>query len=138
MTCAVLLPVYNAGSFLSHAIDSILEQNWPNFEFWIIDDCSTDGSPSVIRSYANADRRIRAIFHGRNLGLGSTLNEGLHATRCDLVVRMDQDDIALPNRVATQVRFMRTRPEVAVAGTFVYHMGRTRSDRKSTRLNSSP
>jgi len=127
MTCAVLLPVYNAGSSLSQSIESILRQDYADFEFWIIDDCSNDGSARVIRSYASADKRIRAIFHQRNSGLPSTLNEGLAAVRHDLVIRMDQDDVALPSRVATQVRFMRTRPEVAVAGTFVYHMGRTPS-----------
>jgi glycosyltransferase involved in cell wall biosynthesis len=127
MTCAVLLPVYNAGSSLPQAIESILSQDYPDFEFWIIDDCSSDGSARVIRSYASADRRICAIVHQRNSGLPSTLNEALAALRADLVVRMDQDDVALPNRVATQVRFMRDRPEVAVAGTFVYHMGRTPS-----------
>jgi glycosyltransferase involved in cell wall biosynthesis len=125
MKSAVLLPVYNAGRFLPQAIESILQQHCSEFEFLIIDDCSTDGSAAVIRSYAAADTRIRAIFHERNSGLSSTLNEGLAAVNADLVIRMDQDDAALPNRVGTQVRFMRTRPKVAVAGTFVYHMGRT-------------
>jgi hypothetical protein len=127
MTCAVLLPVYNSGPYLPQAIESILRQEYSDFEFWIVDDCSNDGSAQVIRSYASADRRIRAIFHQRNSGLSSTLNEGMAATRADLVVRMDQDDIALPHRIAAQTHFMRTRPEVAVAGTFVYHMGRTPS-----------
>jgi hypothetical protein len=53
------------------------------------------------------------------------LNEGLELAQTDLVARIDQDDIALPKRLELQVRFMRTRPQVVAAGSFVYHMGRT-------------
>ena len=125
MKCSVLLPVYNAGEPLREAIESILSQDEPDFEFLIIEDGSTDGSAAMIRSFAQTDARIRAIFHQRNAGLAATLNEGLHEARCDFVARMDQDDVALPNRLSTQIRFLRTRPQVAVAGSFVYHMGRT-------------
>jgi len=125
MKCSVLLPVYNAGEPLREAIESILSQDDPDFEFLIIEDCSTDASAAMIRSFAQTDTRIRAIFHERNAGLAATLNEGLREARCDLVARMDQDDMALPNRLSTQVLFLRTRPRVAVAGSFVYHMGRT-------------
>jgi len=127
MNCSVLLPVYNGGGFLRAAIESILTQDDPDFEFLIIDDCSRDDSIEVIRRYASADTRIRAIYHDRNLGLAATLNEGLAGARSDLIARMDQDDASLPNRLSTQVRFMRSKPDVAVAGSFVYHMGRTPS-----------
>src|SRR5438128_244029 len=114
MKASVLLPVYNAGSPLRAATESILAQDEPDFEFLIIDDCSSDRSAEVIGRYAARDRRIRAIFHSKNLGLAATLNEGLAEARAEFVVRMDQDDLALPNRLSTQLRFMRMRPEVAV------------------------
>jgi len=125
MKCTVLLLVYSGGGYLAAAIESILKQDEPDFEFLIIDDCSPDGSAEVIRRYAAADQRIRAIFHERNSGLAATLNEGFSEARCELVARMDQDDEALPNRLSTQLRFMNARPDVVVAGAFVYHMGRT-------------
>jgi glycosyltransferase involved in cell wall biosynthesis len=125
MKCTVLLPVYKGGRDLQAAIESILTQDDPDFEFLIIDDCSPDGSAEMIRRYAAADSRIRAIFHDRNLGLAATLNEGLAEAGSELVARMDQDDEALPNRLSTQIRFLQSRPDVAVAGAFVYHMGRT-------------
>ncbi|HTR39502.1 MAG TPA: glycosyltransferase [Bryobacteraceae bacterium] len=124
MKCSVLLPVYNGREYLPAAIESILGQDENDFEFLIIDDCSSDGSADVIRRYASADARVRALFHPRNMGLSATLNEGLRESRADLVVRMDQDDMALPQRISTQVRFMREHPNVAVAGSFAYHMGR--------------
>ena len=128
MRCSVLLPVYNGGAFLRLAIESILKQDDPDFEFLLIDDCSTDQSAQIIRQYAASDKRIRPVFHRQNAGLAATLNEGLAEARNDLVVRMDQDDVALAKRIGTQVEFMHGRPDVAVAGSFVYHMGRRPAD----------
>jgi hypothetical protein len=138
MKCTVLLPVYNAGRPLAAAVESILGQDEPDFEFLIIDDCSNDDSASVIRKYAAKDSRIRPLFHPRNAGLAATLNEGLAAAQSDLVARIDQDDEALPNRLSTQIRFLRTRPEVVVAGSFVYHMGRTAAHDRLVRLPEEP
>lgn len=119
---------------MREAIDSILSQDEPDFEFLIVDDCSSDGCADVIRSFAQVDSRIRAIFHERNAGLAVTLNEGLREARSPLVARIDQDDVALPNRLSTQIRFLRTNPQVAVAGSYVYHMGRTRQLDRLIRL----
>ena len=124
MKCSVLLPVYNGGEYLAAAIESILGQDDRDFELLLIDDCSSDASVDVIRRYTPADARVRALFHSQNTGLAATLNEGLREARTGLVVRMDQDDLALPQRIATQVRFMQDHSEVAVAGSFVFHMGR--------------
>jgi glycosyltransferase involved in cell wall biosynthesis len=120
-----LLPVYNGGVTLHEAIESILGQSERDFEFLIIDDASSDESREVLRDYASQDSRIRLVLHDRNVGLSGTLNEGLEQARTDLVVRIDQDDIALPERLELQVRFMESRPDVGAAGSHVYHMGRS-------------
>ena len=125
MECTVLLPVYNGGMTLHEAIESILEQSHRDFEFLIIDDASSDESREILRDYASQDPRIRLVLHDRNVGLSSTLNEGLEKARTDLVVRIDQDDIALPERLELQVRFMKSRPDVGAAGSHVYHMGKS-------------
>ncbi len=121
--CTVLMPVYNGSPLLRYGIESILAQDESDFEFLIIEDCSTDNSAEVIRKYAARDRRIRAVFHEKNEGLAATLNDGLRRARSDLVVRMDHDDEALPQRISTQVRFLREHPDITAAGSFVYHMG---------------
>jgi len=123
VSVTVLLPVYNAGRPLHAAIDSVLAQDERDFELLIVDDASPDDSASVIRSYAERDPRIRAIYHDRNRGLAATLNEGLELATGELVVRMDQDDESLPSRIRVQSEFMRAHPEVAVAGSHVLHMG---------------
>jgi glycosyltransferase involved in cell wall biosynthesis len=90
----------------------------------VIDDASTDDSATVIRAYARDDGRVRPIYHEQNEGLAATLNQGLELTDAEFVARMDQDDESLPERLATQLEFMADHPNVAVAGSFVYHMGR--------------
>src|SRR5262249_53468470 len=59
----------------------------------------------------------------RNIGLAATLNEGLGLASGDLIARMDQDDIALPDRLNRQRQFMQLHPEILVVGSAVYHMG---------------
>ena len=99
--------------------ESVLAQSFPDFEFLIIDDCSTDGSAGIIREYARRDSRIRVAFHSENIGLPHTLNEGLAMARTNLVARMDHDDESLPDRLRLQVDYMESQPETAVAGTYV-------------------
>jgi hypothetical protein len=125
MRVSVLLPVYNAEPTLSQAIESILGQDFADFELLLIDDGSKDGSPDLIRSYARQDSRIQARLHPENAGLCHRLNEGLALARGDLVARIDSDDEALPERLRIQVGFMDRNPDILVAGSWVFHMGAT-------------
>src|SRR3989442_8482384 len=102
MKCTVLLPVFNGAGTLAQAIESILSQSEEDFEFLIIDDKSSDGSAEIIRTYMDRDARVQGIFHQTNQGLAATLNEGLERAGADLVVRMDQDDESLPERIRLQ------------------------------------
>jgi len=111
----VLMPVYNGEKYLGEAIDSILGQTFRDFELLIIDDGSTDRSADIIRSYD--DPRIRVVHHERNLGLIDTLNYGLDHALGFYIVRMDADDVSLPERLAKQVAYMEAHPEVGVCGT---------------------
>ena len=134
MKLSVLLPVYNAGTLLERAIVSILAQHFSDFEFIIIDDASKDDSAGVIREFASRDPRIKPVFHKNNTGLSATLNEGLALAATPFVARMDQDDESLPSRLGVQYVFARNRPGVAVAGSFVYHMGGTPKHDRLVRL----
>lgn len=111
---SVLLPVYNAGSFLREAVESILRQTFEDFELIIIDDGSTDGSAEFLDSFS--DPRIRVI-HQTNQGLRATLNTGLQQCLGTYIARMDHDDVALPQRLARQVAFLDTHPDHVLVGT---------------------
>jgi glycosyltransferase involved in cell wall biosynthesis len=115
----VLMPVYNGERFLREAIDSILQQDHPDFEFLIINDGSKDDSAEIIASYS--DPRIKAVDNEKNLGLIATLNKGIGLAAGDYIVRMDCDDISMKNRLRKQVEFMEQHKNIGVCGSY-YHL----------------
>lgn len=112
----VLMPVYNAERHLREAIDSILAQSFKPFEFLIIDDGSTDRSASIIASYR--DERIRFLRNETNMGISATLNKGIALSSCELIARMDADDVSHPQRLQKQFGFMKRNPECALLSTW--------------------
>ena len=121
----VLMSVHNARKTLAQTVDSILNQTLRDFEFLIIDDASTDASRDMLQRYAAQDNRIRLVRHDQNAGLTQRLNEGIRLTNCELIARMDADDEAMPERLKVQCEFMDAHPTVALAGSFIYAMGRS-------------
>ncbi|MDI5895618.1 glycosyltransferase [Flavobacterium algoritolerans] len=109
---SVILPVYNASKFLAEAIDSILAQDFQNFELLIINDGSTDDSQLIINGYS--DKRIR-VFEKSNGGLIDTLAFGIERSDSLWIARMDADDVALPKRF--EIQFQSIADDVAVIGT---------------------
>jgi glycosyltransferase involved in cell wall biosynthesis len=120
---SVVLPVFNAGSRLRRAVQSILDQDLTDFELILIDDASSDQSAAIAQDMAESDPRVRFVSHRQNQGLAGTLNEGIQLARAPFIARMDQDDESLQQRLGIQVAYLSEHAEVAVAGSFVYHMG---------------
>lgn len=114
----VLMSVYNGEKYLREAIESILNQTFTDFEFIIINDGSTDSSRSIIQSYN--DSRIRLIDNERNIGLTSSLNNGIDLANGEYIARMDADDISLPERFEKQIEYMDANPDIAVCGGWAY------------------
>ncbi len=112
----VLMSVYNGEAYLTQAIDSILWQTFTDFEFLIIDDCSTDSSAVILDDCAKQDPRIRVIKNEDNLGLTKSLNVGLREAKGEYIARMDSDDISLPNRLSLQVSFLDNNKDVGICG----------------------
>lgn len=113
---SVLMPVYNSEKYLELAILSILNQTFKNFEFIIVDDCSTDNSWEIISRYVKKDKRIIAAKNTENLRTTKSLNKGLKVARGKYIARMDADDWSYPDRLQKQFNFMETHPEVGVSG----------------------
>lgn len=111
------MPVYNAESYLSQAIESILSQTLTNFEFIIIDDASTDNSWKIIKSYAKSDKRIIALKNYINLGVSLTSNIAISKVRGKFLARMDADDISFPSRLEKQIDYLKKNPKTVALGT---------------------
>ena len=88
----VIIPTYNIARYLRACLDSVVNQTYETLEIIIIDDNSTDATTGIIKDYAAADPRIKAVFHTRNHGPGNTRNEGLALATGDYVTFMDHDD----------------------------------------------
>ncbi len=112
---SVLLPVYNAGSYLHAAVRSILDQTFDDLELVVIDDGSTDGSDRVLNDFAARDPRVRLVSR-ENRGLVTTLGELIDHATGELLARMDADDVALPDRLKVQVRFLDENPQTVCIG----------------------
>ena len=111
------MPTYNTPhKMLEQAINSILAQTYKDFEFIIIDDCSTDNAYEYLTSIS--DKRIKVIKNEKNIGITASLNVGLRAARGKYIARMDSDDIALPERFEKQLAFMEKNNDVIVCGTW--------------------
>lgn len=118
---SVLMPVYNAESTLSVAIDSILNQTYSSIEFIIINDGSTDDSETIINKYD--DLRIKYYANKENRGLIYSLNKGIELASGKYIARMDADDISMPTRIECQVDYMERHPSVIICGTQIELFG---------------
>jgi glycosyltransferase involved in cell wall biosynthesis len=115
---SVLLPVYNAGKYLAPAIESVLNQQFRDFELLLLNDGSTDGSAAVLESFAARDKRCR-LHAWPNRGLIATLNAGIELAAADMLIRMDADDLCRPDRFARQMAHMDAHPECVALGSRV-------------------
>ncbi|MBI2031737.1 MAG: glycosyltransferase [Candidatus Levybacteria bacterium] len=117
---SVIMPVFNAGSFLTDAIESILHQTYKNIEFIIVDDCSTDESWKIIKSYQKKyPSIIKTIRLKKNLNKGgdSCANIALKYARGKYIARMDADDISGIDRLEKQVEFLEKNPDIFMVGS---------------------
>ena len=111
---SILLPCYNAETYLEEALLSILDQSYDNIEILCIDDGSSDQTIDILNQYARTDSRMRIERNNENQGLIYTLNKGIALANGSLLARMDADDISFPDRVEKQVEFLEEHPDVAL------------------------
>jgi glycosyltransferase involved in cell wall biosynthesis len=118
---SVLMPVYNADTFIKETMDSILSQTFQDFELLVMDDGSTDRSAEIIHSYS--DPRIRYVLCPHDYI--STLNKGIEMAQGNYIARMDADDIMMPERLQTQFDYMEANPDIAACGAYMQTFGYT-------------
>ena len=110
----VLMPVHNVESYVRESAESILSQSFTDVELLVVDDASTDGTVRVLEQLG--DPRVRIIRSCERLRFSGALNLGLEAVTGRFVARMDGDDIALPDRLEVQHKYLTDHPEVGLCG----------------------
>lgn len=111
---SVVMPAYNAEKYIKKAIDSILAQTYQDFELLIIEDCSTDRTLEVIESCQ--DSRIRLFQNDVNRGIAYSTNIGLRESRGEYIALLDDDDMAVRERLEIQKTYLDTHPDIDVLG----------------------
>jgi len=111
------LSIYNGEATLASAVKSIVAQTYTAWELLLIDDGSRDASLNIARTFT--DQRIIVVSDGANKGLASRLNQANKMARGKYFCRMDQDDIAFPNRLERQVEFLETQADVDLVASSI-------------------
>lgn len=103
---SIIMPVYNADSFLPASLASVLAQSFADWELIAVDDGSSDASPSILKRFAAKDSRIRVLSTGGNLGAGGARNCAMEAARGRWLAFLDADDRWHPEKLARQLSAM--------------------------------
>jgi GT2 family glycosyltransferase len=114
---SVIMPVFNQESWIGAAIDSVLDQDLPDWELIIVDDASTDASVSIAQSYAARDpARIRLLRHPHSarLGAAASRNAAISEARGRYIAFLDADDLFCTGKLGEEVRLLDSMPEVAM------------------------
>ena len=102
---SIITPCYNGEKYIPQTIRSVLAQTWENWEMIIVDDGSSDSSAQIIRSFAEADSRIR-LLQQENAGSAAARNAGIRAARGRYLALLDADDLWEPEFLQRQLEFM--------------------------------
>ncbi len=114
---SVVLPVYNGEDRVSKSIESIIAQDYDNWELIVVNDCSTDGTLDVVKKYAEADSRIRVISNDVNSKLPRTLNNGFKCVTGEYLTWTSDDNAYKENAFSTMVEYLNNHPDVDMVYT---------------------
>lgn len=120
-TVSIIMPAYNAENYIKESISSVIAQTFQDWELIIIDDCSTDDTPTIISNFISQDSRIKSIRLYKNSGKPSVAkNHGLKMIKGDFIAFIDSDDLWISDKLAKQVALMQNDNEIALSYTGGY------------------
>src|SRR5215208_1895402 len=109
---SVIIPAYNNAEYLGDAINSVVNQSYPNFELIVVNDASPDNAAEVIKSFT--DPRVKYVEHQVNKGLSAARNTGILNASGDYIALLDGDDYFHPDKLKLHAEFLEAHPEVDV------------------------
>ncbi|NLE93875.1 MAG: glycosyltransferase family 2 protein [Chloroflexi bacterium] len=99
----IIMPCYNAQLFVGEAIQSVINQTWPNWELLVIDDGSKDKTGEIASQFAQQDSRVRVIYNEKNMGVSITRNRGIDMAQGKWIAFLDADDLWEPDKLQKQL-----------------------------------
>ena len=113
-TVSVILTTYNRGTILTEAIQSILDQDYRDFEILVVDDGSCDDTPEQIHPYRN---QLLFIQHSHNRGISAARNTGIIHSSGNFICFLDSDDLWKKQKLSSQIAFLRMHPDYQICYT---------------------
>jgi len=110
---SVIIPTYNRGWILKEAIESVRSQTYRNFELIIVDDGSTDDTQDILENF----KEELVVIRQTNKGVSAARNKGVAFSRGTLISFLDSDDLWKPEKLANQVAFFVSNPEIQICQT---------------------
>ena len=110
---SVVIPTYNRARIIEEAVDSVLAQDYKDFELIVVDDGSTDNTSEVLAPYEDD---VRVLFQ-ENKGVSAARNRGIAEASGRLIAFLDSDDLWLPQKLSAQVEFFNQRPDAFICQT---------------------
>lgn len=110
---SIIIPTYNCGDFIAEAVQSVIDQDYPEKEIIIINDGSTDDTCAVLKRFGDAIN----VINQKNYGETAARNVGVRTARGDYIAFLDADDVWLPRKLTRQVRYLEAHPEAGVVYT---------------------
>lgn len=110
---SVIIPTYNRAWALKKAIDSVLGQDYKNFELIVVDDGSTDDTQALIKTYEESVKFVQQP----NLGVSAARNKGISTSAGSLIAFLDSDDYWYPEKLSAQVEFFSKNPDALICQT---------------------
>jgi len=110
---SVIIPTYNRAWIIEEAIDSVLAQDYTEFELIVVDDGSTDHTSDVLDSYRN----VIKVFPQKNKGVSAARNRGIAEASGKFIAFLDSDDLWLPQKLTVQIEFFDQTPDALICQT---------------------
>ena len=111
---SVIIPTYNRLSMVKEAVDSVLKQNFEDFELIVVDDGSTDETVKEIKRYGG---RVRLLQHSENRGVSAARNKGILHAKGKYIAFLDSDDLWVKGKLKIQVAFLDENPHYPLCYT---------------------
>lgn len=109
----VIIPAFNYGSLIAYTLESLIDQEYRNWECLVVDDGSEDNTASVVNGYHNRDKRIAYVYQ-RNGGPGKARNNGLSQARGKYIQFLDADDLIESRKLQCHVQYLENDPETDI------------------------
>jgi glycosyltransferase involved in cell wall biosynthesis len=135
----VIIPTFNYGSLIAYTLESLLGQEYRNWECLVVDDGSKDDTASVVNGYRNRDKRI-AYAYQRHGGLSKARNNGISQARGKYVQFLDADDLIESGKLQCHVQYLENNPEIDIVygGARYFRTDRPNERRYSMKDNDEP